>query len=143
MFYSIPFKALLRTKTPFQTVDVETSVRQHVKMIMLTMPNQVRFDPMYGGALNKHHFRLPDKRKGEKKLEDELKDKVKKNLDFALKRFEPRLKVKDIIVVVHLPKPDKDNPKLKKGRIALEINIKGSIPGSTPEFDYADLVSLL
>lgn len=143
MYYSIPFKALQRTKAPFQTVDVETSVRQHVKMIMLTMPNKVRFEPLYGGALNKHHFRLPDKRRGEKKLEDELKDRTKKNLEFALKRFEPRLKVKDIIVIVHLPKPDRDNPHLKKGRIALEINVKGSIPGSTPEFDYAELVPLL
>jgi predicted component of type VI protein secretion system len=143
MFYSMPFRALLATKSTYEKVDVETSVRQHIKMMLLTMPNQVRFDPAFGGALNKHHFRLPDKRKGEKKLEDELKDRVKKNLEMVVRKFEPRLQLKEVIVVVHIPKPDKDNPKNKSGKIALEITVRGKIKGLNTDFDHAELMPLL
>ncbi len=139
----MPFKANQAPKLAYQKVDMETSIRQNIKMLLVTLPNQVRFAPDYGVVTNKFHFRLPDKRKGEKKLEDELRDRLKKNLEFLLAKYEPRLIVKEILITVHLPKPDKDNSKLKNGRIALEINVKGIVKSQGDDFDFADYMAIL
>ncbi|MCB0522689.1 MAG: GPW/gp25 family protein [Lewinellaceae bacterium] len=141
-FYSIPFKAESMTKPTYARVDLETSVRQHIKMMLMTIPNQVKFEPAYGGVLNKQHFRLPDKRKGDKKLEEELKDMVLKNIQYLIAAYEPRLKIKNVGVTVLLPKPDKPNPKIKSGRIALEINIDGLLLDHE-DFRYTDLIPML
>lgn len=139
VFYSLPFRASDLSKPAFQKVSAEASVRQHVRLILLTLPNQVRFSPQYGGAINRYHFNLPDKRKGEKKLEDRLRDRLLKNLQYLLAQYEPRLAIRNITIQPIIPSTEKTNPRLKGGRIAFDIKIEGKILGIT-DFQHEEII---
>jgi phage baseplate assembly protein W len=141
-FYSMPFLTEYVTKTPYKKISVEESVRQHLRLILISLPGQFRYDPTFGSTLNIQHFKLPDGKRGGKKMEDELKDLVKKNLKLLIERHEPRLILEDVIVNVQTPNPTKDNKLLKNGRIALEIKLNGRIEGEEA-FLHSDLVPIL
>jgi phage baseplate assembly protein W len=111
----------------FRKTNAEESVRQNIRLILSTMPGSFRFSPLYGSWLNKHHYRLPDKRKGEKKLESELKENLQANLRLLLERFEPRLLLHDIEIKVKLLKADEFGPAQKGGRIVFDLNLIGMI----------------
>jgi phage baseplate assembly protein W len=143
-FYSLPFKAENKAKQDtMKKVDLETSVRQNLKLLLSTMPGRFRYAPMFGSQLNKYHFRLPDKRKGDKKLEDEIKSKVQKNVEELIKKFEPRIEVKEVIVVVRLPKADKPLEQQPKGggKIALEITVNGRLM-DRDDFDHLEIIPI-
>jgi len=122
-YYSLPFTPKPHEESRFAKVDAETSVRQHIRLMLSTMPGSFRFDPVYGSLLNKHHFLLPDKRKGDKKLEQELKLKLQNNLKALIAKHEPRLIVDEIEVEVNPGRNENDS------RITFLINISGSING--------------
>lgn len=128
-YYSLPFDTEKLGGKTFRKTTVEESVRQHIRLMLSTMPGSYRFSPVFGSWLNKHHYRLPDKRKGEKKLESELKENLQVNLRLLLEKFEPRLLLHDIEVKVKLPKPDEIEPGQKGGRIIFELNLIGVING--------------
>lgn len=104
-------------------------MRQHIRLMLSTMPGSFRFSPVFGSWLNKHHYRLPDKRKGEKKLESELKENLLVNLRLLLEKFEPRLQLHDIEVKVKLFKSEEMEPGQKGGRILFDLNLIGVING--------------
>ncbi len=128
-YYSLPFSPDLAGGKTFRKTNAEESVRQHIRLILASMPGSFRFSPLFGSWLNKHHYRLPDKRKGEKKLESELKDNLQGNLRLLLDRFEPRLQLHDIEVTVKLLKADEFGPVQKGGRIVFDLNLIGVING--------------
>ena len=128
-FYSLPFDTELAGGKRFRKTDAEDSVRQHIRLMLATMPGSFRFSPVFGSWLNKHHYRLPDKRKGEKKLESELKENLLVNLRLLLEKFEPRLQLQDIEVKVKLFKSEEMEPGQKGGRILFDLNLIGVING--------------
>lgn len=143
IFYSLPFLPGKEAKDiNYKKDNVENSIRQHIRLILMTLPNQLRFEPKYGCELNAYHFKLPEKSKGDKKLEEEIKDKVQKNLKFLLARYEPRLKLSRAIVNVNVPLTDKDNKFLQGGRISLEISIAGRILGRK-NFQHTETIPVL
>jgi phage baseplate assembly protein W len=141
-FYSMPFLAELATKSPYRKIGAEESVRENLRLILMSLPGQFRYDPTFGSTLNIQHFRLPDGKKGGKKFEDGLKDMVKKNLTLLIERHEPRLILEEVIVNVQTPNPAGNNQLLKNGRIALEIKLNGRIEGQLA-FMHSDLVPIL
>lgn len=128
-FYSLPFDTEQAGGKTFRKTNVEESVRQHIRLMLSTMPGSFRFSPVFGSWLNKHHYRLPDKRKGEKKLESELKENLLVNLRLLLEKFEPRLQLHDIEVKVKLFKSEEMEPGQKGGRILFDLNLIGVING--------------
>lgn len=143
-FYSLPFKAENKAKQgTMKQVDLETSVRQNLKLLLSSMPGRFRYAPMFGSQLNKFHFRLPDKRKGDKKLEDEIKNKVQKNVEELIRKFEPRIELKEVIITVRLPKADKPTEQQPKGggKIALEITVNGRLM-DREDFDHLEIVPI-
>ncbi len=104
-------------------------MRQHLRLMLQTMPGKFRFAPLFGSWLNKHHYRLPDKRKGEKKLENELKECLLTNLRLLLRKYEPRLDLQDIEVKVKLTKPEELEQGQRGGRITFDVNVLGVING--------------
>jgi phage baseplate assembly protein W len=126
-YYSLPFTPDMPGGKTFRKTNAEESVRQNIRLILSTMPGSFRFSPLYGSWLNKHHYRLPDKRKGEKKLESELKENLQANLRLLLERFEPRLLLHDIEIKVKLLKADEFGPAQKGGRIVFDLNLIGMI----------------
>jgi hypothetical protein len=143
-FYTIPFLPGQMDKSKFKKVDVETSVRQNLKLMVSTIPSQFRYDPTFGAELNLQHFRLPDvKQKGEKRLEDEIKDTLKKNLLYLIGKHEPRLIIEDLFVNIFTQREDKRLlVKHKEGKITFEIRLVGRILGQE-QFIYNDLIPLL
>jgi phage baseplate assembly protein W len=137
-YYALPFDARRATRELPKT-DVEESVRQHIRLLLLTMPGSFRFSPWFGSWLNKHHHRLPDKRKGEKKLENELKEKLQANLRQLLSRYEPRLALHDVEVTVQLAPPGE--PHEKGGRILFNANVIGTLPNQE-SFNHTQSVYL-
>jgi predicted component of type VI protein secretion system len=140
-YYSIPFDTELAGGKSFRKTNVEESVRQHIRLLLTTMPGSFRFSPVFGSCLNKQHYRLPDKRKGEKKLESELKEKLLGNLRLLLEKFEPRLQLHDIEIKVKLPEPDEKEPGQKGGRIIFDLNIIGMI-NRRASFQHAESIYL-
>jgi phage baseplate assembly protein W len=143
-FYALPFKTAEKAKQgSLKQVDLETSVRQNLRLLLSSMPGRFRYAPMFGSQLNKFHFRLPDKRKGDKKLEDEIKSIVQKNVDALIRKFEPRVDLKEVIVTVRLPKADKSSEFQPKGggKIALEITINGRLM-DRESFDHLEIVPI-
>lgn len=128
-YYSIPFRTDQPGAKKFRKVDEEESVRQHIQLLLSTMPGSFRFSPMYGSWLNKNHYRLPDKRRGERRLEEELKEKLQQNLRLLLPKYEPRFALHDMEVTVKFPKAGEILPYEKGGRITFEVNLIGSING--------------
>lgn len=128
-FYSLPFNTEQAGGKTFRKTNAEESVRQHIRLMLSTMPGSFRFSPVFGSWLNKHHYRLPDKRKGEKKLESELKENLLVNLRLLLEKFEPRLQLHDIEVKVKLFKSEEMEPGQKGGRILFDLNLIGVING--------------
>lgn len=131
-YYAIPFLAEQPGGRKFPRVDEEESVRQHIQLLLATMPGSFRFSPLYGSWLNKHHYRLPDKRRGERRLEEELKDRLQRNLRLLLPKYEPRFALHDMEVTVKLPKAGEIQLLEKGGRVTFEINLIGSINGNEP-----------
>ena len=143
-FYSLPFKTIGKAQQgTLKKVDLETSVRQNLKLLLSSMPGRFRYAPMFGSQLNKYHFRLPDKRKGDKKLEDEIKSIVQKNVDALIRKFEPRVELKEVIVSVKLPKADKPSEQQPKGggKIALEITVNGRLM-DREDFDHLEIIPI-
>jgi predicted component of type VI protein secretion system len=140
-YYSLPFDAGQAAGKRFRQSNAEESVRQHIRLLLSTMPGSFRFSPVYGSWLNKHHYRLPDKRKGEKRLETELKENLQQNLRFLLEKFEPRLLLYDIEVKIKLPKPEEIAPDQKGSRIVFDLNIIGVINGRN-SFQHAESIYL-
>lgn len=128
-YYAIPFSPEQAGGKKFRKVDEEESVRQHIQLLLSTMPGSFRFSPLYGSWLNKHHYRLPDKRRGERRLEEELKEKLQRNLRLLLPKYEPRFALHDMEVTVKFPKAGEFQPYEKGGRVIFEINLIGSING--------------
>ncbi len=131
-YYSLPFTPKPGEQSRLPKVSTEESVQQHIRLMLATMPGSYRFAPVYGSLLNKHHFLLPDKRKGDKRLEQELKLKLQENLKFLIDRYEPRLKVEEIEVGIGLGREDAKPQKANNGRIVFSIAITGSIDGRNP-----------
>lgn len=104
-------------------------MRQHISLLLTTMPGSYRYSRLYGSLMNKHHFLLPDKTRGEKRLEQELKLKLQENLKFLINKYEPRLVVEDIEVGVNPEKENNDSPASKDGRITFQVAITGTING--------------
>jgi predicted component of type VI protein secretion system len=144
-FYSIPFLSGQTDKTKYVKVDVETSVRQNLRLMVSTIPSQFRYDPTFGAELNLEHFRLPDlKQKGSKRLEDDIKDTLKKNLLYLISKHEPRLEIEDLLVNIFSQKEGNKTllNKPKGGKIIFEIKLLGRILGQE-KFIYNDLIPLL
>jgi phage baseplate assembly protein W len=141
-FYSIPFLAEFATNVPYRKISVEESVRQNLRMMLMSLPGQFRYDPTFGSTLNVQHFKLPDGSRGGKGFEDHLKTLIKDNLKMMVLRHEPRMILEDIIVNVHTPDPGKENKLIVSGRVALEIKLVGRIQGQQT-FLHSELVPLL
>ncbi len=140
-FYSLPFDTEKASGKKFRKTNAEESVRQHIRLILSTIPGSFRYSPVFGSWLNKQHFRLPDKRKGEKKLENELKENLQVNLRLLLEKFEPRLQLHDLEVKVKLSKPDEIEPGQKGGRIIFDLNLIGVINGRE-SFEHLESIYL-
>jgi phage baseplate assembly protein W len=139
-YYAIPFNPE-HPAGNFRKSNTEESVRQHIRLLLSAMPGSFRFSPLFGSSLNKHHYHLPDKRRGEKRLENELKEKLQTNLRQLIGKYEPRLVLHEVEVTVKLPGQEETGAHQKGGRIVFDINLIGMLNGKE-SFEHAESIYL-
>ncbi|MEO1417160.1 MAG: GPW/gp25 family protein [Bacteroidota bacterium] len=129
-FYSIPFsfQDLLTRKNDQLKVPTETSIRQHISLIITTQLGDFRFDPTYGCKIWEVDFVVPSNLNA-------WKDEIKVSLEQAIRAHEHRIEFIDRFVV----KVERGDPKGEK-RIhqRLEIEIEGKVRGSNKVFTYSE-----
>lgn len=112
----------------YEQVDLKTSVKQNIQLLMNTMPGSIRANPSFGSELNKYLFKLPTSRKGKMSFEDEIKENIQGNIEKLLETFEPR--IKDFEIEVNIIVPNKEtaqNQDTKRAidKVHIAISIKG------------------
>ena len=148
-FYQLPFRAGQAGATRrFERCDLATSVRQHLHLLLQTMPLSHRFAATYGSVLNTQHFRLPTDERSSKRFEQEIRDRVSRNLSFLIRTYEPRLRSNDVAVSIRLPTIGDnvvDKKRLTDVRLILDITIIGELleDYQSRPFDFSETYALL
>lgn len=146
IFYSMPFfTEQLGRKTGFQRCDLATSVRQNIRLLLITPPGRARFDPYYGCRIHLSQFLADNRAMEGKKIEDRFKQIIEENIEQLILRFEPRLDLKEVTVDIR-PSPEDQKPwtsrefaRTKRNVIQVIVAVRGLIK---PEFAYGESLEL-
>lgn len=140
IFYSIPFRAekLIRQKVGepaarLEKCDVETSIQQNLRLLLLTAPMRVRFAPIYGCKVHWLQFSASNRAmQPRSKAENHFKTQIEANVKGLVGRFEPRLHFQE--AQVHLEESvNQTDWKLTAARrsqlnvIKLTVTVKGIV----------------
>jgi predicted component of type VI protein secretion system len=134
-YYSLPLNVgNLITGKRVETVDIQTSVQQNIRLILKTMPLEYSYDAMFGSVLNKFQYATPPQKAGEGKWRIQLREAIRKNLKFLLEEYEPRLKMEDVLV--NLSEPIQNS---KEAIVLVKVIIKGELTlGRKEIFHFPD-----
>lgn len=137
IFYSIPFLAERIIKGQrLERCDLETSVRQNLRLLLMTPPMRVRHDPAYQCKIHWLQFLAENGAMEEdKRMEDNLKMLLEKNVKQLIEKFEPRVIIRELAVSVKYPNEQFDNrsatqlrlKRRKENNIQIVVNIKALI----------------
>ena len=87
----MPFRAeKLIHKGTLDKCDLATSVRQNLRLLLITPPVRVKFDPFYGCKIHWFQFLASNRAMERRKEEDDFKYKIEQNITALIERFEPR-----------------------------------------------------
>ena len=96
-YYSIPFRAdRITNAQTLETVDLETSIRQNLRLLLLSPPMKVQQHPDYGCLVHWHQFLSVSRNLKEEKMEDGFKMKLEDNIKQLIQLFEPRIRVEEV-----------------------------------------------
>lgn len=152
IFYTLPFVTeQLGRKTGFTRCDLATSVRQNLRLLLVTPPGRFRFDPYYGCRIHLSQFLVDNRAMEDKKIEDRFKEKLEDNITELIRRFEPRLDLREVSVDIK-QKPEEQKP-WKRGAapvlrnvIQVLVVVKGSIKPAFAQgqsLEIEDMIPLL
>ena len=146
IFYSIPFRAeRLTGGGKLERCDFAVSVRQNWRLLLMTPPMRVRFDPFYGCKVHWQQFLASNRAMERKREEDDFISRVERNIEALIQRFEPRIELKDVTVNIHYAKEDQKRWSLSDTRLSqnhviqLIVKIRGTVK---PEFAYGQTLDL-
>jgi predicted component of type VI protein secretion system len=140
-YYTLPFDVLRLEEGTLPKIGLVESIRQHISLLLSSMPGSYYASPYFGTWLNKQHFQLPDRMGSEKKMEQELKDVFQENLKQLIGKYEPRLQVRDLEVKLKTPDHSFLSKVKKEGKLIFEIQVTGLILGKE-EFSFVDSILL-
>ena len=135
IFYSIPFRAeKLTQKGRLEKCDLAASVRQNLRLLLMTPPMQVRHDSAYGCIIHWRQF-LADNwaMEEEKRMEDNFKIALEKNIKQLLEKFEPRIHLQELLVDVKYSEETHTRwlllrrQRKQNNTIQIIVNIKGKV----------------
>ena len=141
IFYTIPFHAdRLTQKGRLDKSDLATSVRQNLRLLLMTPPMRVRFDPFYGCKVHWQQFLATNRAlEDDKRNEDNFKTKIEENITKLIEKFEPRVQIKEVNVNIRYRQTEHTQWRLLESQrtqntvIQLIVKIKGSVK---PEYTY-------
>jgi phage baseplate assembly protein W len=153
IFHTMPFRAeSLIKKGPSEKCDLATSVRQNLRLLLMTPTMRVRFDPRYGCKVHHFQFLASNRAMENRKEEDDFKYLMEKNITALIEQFEPRVLLKDVGITIRYAVEDhtkwylSEGQRIKGSVLQLVVNVKGSVK---PEFafgqelDLEDTIALL
>ncbi|MEO0044637.1 MAG: Baseplate wedge protein gp25 [Bacteroidota bacterium] len=134
-YYALPLKVdRIITGKKLETVDIQTSVQQNIRLILKTMPLEYAYDAMFGSVLNKFQYATPPQKAGQLLWRNGLRESIRKNLKFLLEEYEPRLKIEDVLV--NLSEPIQN---AKEAIVLVKVTIKGELAlGRKEIFHFPD-----
>ena len=155
IFYSMPFRAEnLTKKDKLERCDLAVSVRQNLRLLLMTPPARVRNSPLYGCIIHWQQFVASNRLMEEdKRQEDIFKVSIERNIKDLIERFEPRILLSEVEVDIRYTVEEQTTWRLVKTQIRennviqIIVNIKGKVK---PQFvfdgqslDLEDTIPLL
>jgi len=155
IFYSMPFRAEnLIKKGKLERCNLAVSVRQNLRLLLMTPPARVRDTPLYGCIIHWQQFVASNRLMEEdKRQEDNFKVNIERNVSALIERFEPRITLTEVSVHIQYNEEEHTTWRLVKSNIRennviqIIVNIKGKVK---PQFlfdgqslDLEDTIPLL
>lgn len=152
-FYSMPFRTeSLGKKGSLQKCDLMESIRQNIRLLLLTPPGRYRFDPFYGCKIHWFQFMANNRAMEGRKEEDLFKLDIQENIRQLILRYEPRIVISDIEVelrqdpAAQIPWKSQRAAWPGKPVIQVIVSIKGRVKAEyalDQQLDLEDTISLI
>lgn len=152
-FYSMPFRTeQLGRKGSFEKCSLLDSIRQNIRVLLLTPPGRYRYDPFLGCRIHWFQFLANNRAMEGKKEEDRFRLELQENIKMLIQRYETRIDLAEVEVEMrqdpsaYKPWASKTGRWKDKHVIQVIVNIRGRIK---PEFaidqnlDLEDTISLV
>jgi len=155
IFYSMPFRAEnLTKKGKLERCDLAVSVRQNLRLLLMTPPAKVRDSPLYGCIIHWQQFVASNRLMEEdKRQEDNFKVNIERNVSALIERFEPRISLSEVSVDIRYNAEEHTTWRLVKSNlkennvIQIIVNIKGKVKSQFlfdgQSLDLEDTIPLL
>ena len=142
----MPFRAeRLIHKGTLDKCDLAASVRQNLRLLLITPPVRVKFDPFYGCKIHWFQFLASNRAMERKKEEDDFKYKIEQNITSLIERFETRVQLKEVNISIRYAVEDQtkwylsDAQRTKSTVIQILVGVKGTIK---PEYAFGQTLDL-
>jgi len=131
----MPFRAEnLTKKGKLERCDLAVSVRQNLRLLLMTPPARVRDTPLYGCIIHWQQFVASNQLMEEdKKQEDDFIGSLEGNVRALIERFEPRILLSEVAVDIrytieeHITWRLGRTPREKNNVIQIIVKIKGTV----------------
>ena len=151
----MPFRAEnLTKKGKLERCDLAVSVRQNLRLLLMTPPAKVRDSPLYGCIIHWQQFVASNRLMEEdKRQEDNFKVNIERNVSALIERFEPRISLSEVSVDIRYNAEEHTTWRLVKSNlkennvIQIIVNIKGKVKSQFlfdgQSLDLEDTIPLL
>ena len=145
IFYTIPFRTeRLVKKGELDRSDLLTSVKQNLRLLLMTPPLRLRYDPFFGCRIHWSQFLLTNRIMEGKKEEDTFKQKIEQNIEKLVKKFEPRVKLREVQVSIRFAVTDHTKWQLSEAErtqnvIQMLVTLRGDV---NPDLAYGQTLQL-
>lgn len=152
-FYTMPFRTeQLGKKGSLEKCDLADSIRQNIRMLLLTPPGRYRYEPFYGCKIHWFQFLVENRAMEGRKEEDQFRLNLQENIRQLILRYEPRINLSEVEVELrqdpseHVPWKHKRTNWNGKSVIQVVVSVKGRVK---PEYaldqtmELEDTISLI
>jgi phage baseplate assembly protein W len=146
IFHNLPFRAEgLGKKGSISRCDLAVSIRQNLRLLLISPPLRLRFDPYYGCRIHRAQFLAGNRAMEGRREEDDFKFKLEQNIETLIRRFEPRLMLQEVNIKIRYSKDDQMEWKhgvfktKKRNIIQVSVHIKGDVK---PEYAQGQTIFL-
>jgi phage baseplate assembly protein W len=145
IFFTIPFRTeRLVKKGKLDRSDLLASVRQNLRLLLMTPPLRMRYDPFFGCRIHWSQFLLNNRIMEGKKEEDSFKQKIEKNIEDLIKKFEPRVLLREVNVSIRFAVEDHTKWQLSEAErtqnvIQMLVTLRGDV---NPDMAYGQSLQL-
>lgn len=145
IFYTIPFRTeRLIKKGKLEHSDLLQSVRQNLRLLLMTPPLRLRFDPYFGCRIHWSQFLLNNRIMEGKKEEESFKQKIEENIEKLVKKFEPRVLLREVNVSIRFAVEDHTKWQLSEAErvqnvIQMFVTMRGDV---NPDMAYGQTLQL-